>query len=165
MESIIRAAAIYLILIFLFRVAGRRTLSKMTSFDLVLVLIISETTQHALLGEDYSFTNAFLVMMTLLSLDIILAMVKGKSSWIEKVIDGAPTILIQFGHIDQSALKFARVEISEILTTARRERGIFRLEDIEHAILEADGHISIIEKRSLVKLGPPAPGGVEEGGS
>lgn len=147
MESIVRAAAIYIVLILLFRIAGRRTLSKMTSFDLVLVLIISEATQNALLGEDYSFTNAMIVLVTLLSIDIVLALLKEKSATLEKVLDGRPTILIQSGQIDRVALKLARVDIREILTSARRERGIYRIEDIDHAILEADGHISIIEKQ------------------
>lgn len=147
MESIIRAAAIYLILILLFRIAGRRTLSKMTSFDLVLVLIISEGTQNALLGEDYSFTNAMLVLVTLLSIDVLLALLKERSTTLEKIIDGRPTVLIHSGHVDRAALEQARVDIREILTSARRERGIYRIEDIEHAILEPDGHISVIEKR------------------
>lgn len=147
MESIIRATAIYIVLILLFRIAGRRTLSKMTSFDLVLVLIISEATQNALLGEDYSFTNALIVLVTLLSIDIMLVLLKEKSATLEKLLDGRPTILIQSGHIDRTALELARVDIREILASARRERGIYRIEDIEHAILEADGHISIVEKR------------------
>ncbi|HWO93567.1 MAG TPA: hypothetical protein VNL92_02270, partial [Dehalococcoidia bacterium] len=65
MESIVRAAAVYLFLLVVFRLAGRRTLSQLTNFDFVLLLIISEATQQALLGQDFSMTNAFIVITLL----------------------------------------------------------------------------------------------------
>ena len=66
MESVLRAAIVYVFLLVLFRLAGKRTLSDVTTFDFVLLLIISEATQQALLGEDFSLTNAFLVITTLI---------------------------------------------------------------------------------------------------
>lgn len=76
MDSILRAAGMYIALMLLFRVAGRRSLADLTTFDFVLLLIIGEATQQALLGEDFSFTNAMLVIATLIVLDVGLSLAK-----------------------------------------------------------------------------------------
>ena len=64
MDSVLRAAAIYLVLMVLFKIAGRRSLAELTTFDLVLLMVIGEATQQALLGDDFSLTNALLVIAT-----------------------------------------------------------------------------------------------------
>jgi uncharacterized membrane protein YcaP (DUF421 family) len=74
-DSVLRAAAIYLVLLVLFRVAGRRTLSEITSFDFVLLLVIGEAIQQALLGEDFSLIHAVLVIVTLIMLDVLISWV------------------------------------------------------------------------------------------
>jgi len=74
MDSILRAAGMYVALMLLFRVAGRRSLADLTTFDFVLLLIIGEATQQALLGDDFSFTNATLVIATLIVLDVGLSL-------------------------------------------------------------------------------------------
>ena len=73
MDAVLRAAAIYLALLFIFRVSGRRTLARVTTFDLVLLLIISESTQQALLGQDFSITMAILVHGIAPGVDVELA--------------------------------------------------------------------------------------------
>ena len=72
MDSVLRSAAIYIVVLFVFRVAGRRTLSELTTFDFVLLLVIGEATQQALLGDDFSITNAFIVIVSLVGMDITL---------------------------------------------------------------------------------------------
>ena len=71
MEMVLRAAAIYLILLIIFKIAGRRTLMQLTNFDLILLLIISEATQQAMLSTDYSVTGSMLTIVTLVSIDIL----------------------------------------------------------------------------------------------
>ncbi|HCU6293597.1 TPA: DUF421 domain-containing protein, partial [Klebsiella pneumoniae] len=71
MEMVFRASAIYLILLVVFKIAGRRALLQMTSFDLILLLIISEATQQALLGNDFSITGAMITIVTLVTIDIL----------------------------------------------------------------------------------------------
>lgn len=70
MDAVLRAAAIYFVLMVLFRVAGRRSLTDLTTFDFVLLLIIGEATQQALLGDDFSVTNAILIISTLIAIDV-----------------------------------------------------------------------------------------------
>ncbi len=97
MDMVFRATAIYLFLVIVFKVAGRRALLQMTSFDLILLLIISEATQQALLGEDFSVTGAMITITTLVVVDIIFGLIKKYSSSVENVLDGTPVILVENG--------------------------------------------------------------------
>ncbi len=81
MEMVFRASAIYLILLVVFKIAGRRALLQMTSFDLILLLIISEATQQALLGNDFSITGAMITIVTLVTIDILFGFIKKKGGW------------------------------------------------------------------------------------
>lgn len=76
MEMVLRAAAIYLILLIIFKIAGRRTLMQLTNFDLILLLIISEATQQAMLSTDYSVTGSMLTIVTPVSIDILFGYIK-----------------------------------------------------------------------------------------
>src|SRR5688500_3124063 len=97
MDAVLRSVVVYAVLLLLFRVAGRRTLAQITTFDFVLLLIIGEATQQALLGEDFSITNAFIIIATLLFIDVVLSLVKSHSRRMEKVLDGVPTIIVENG--------------------------------------------------------------------
>jgi uncharacterized membrane protein YcaP (DUF421 family) len=144
MESVLRGAAIYFVLLLIVRLSGRRTLSQMTPFDFVLILIIAETTQQALLGDDFSIVNAVILILTLFTIDILLSYWKLASPRIERVLDGVPTVLVSHGKPDQRALKRARIQVDDILEAAREQQGIERLEQIKFAVLEVGGGISIV---------------------
>lgn len=146
METVIRGAAIYFILLIALRLSGRRTVAQMTPFDLVLLLIIAETTQQALLGDDFSIINAALLIIVLFSLDIGLSYIKQWAPRVARIIDGTPTVLISDGKPDLRAFARARVSLDDVLTTARVEQGLEQLTQIKSAILEADGAVSIIPK-------------------
>jgi uncharacterized membrane protein YcaP (DUF421 family) len=144
METVIRGVVMYLVLIVIVRLAGRRTLAQMTSFDLVLILIVSETAQQALVGNDFSITNAVVVMTTLFGLDVLLSYLTEASPLARKFTDGQPTLLVSHGHCDEHAMRRSRIDRDEILAAAREKQGLERLEQIKYAILEAGGEISII---------------------
>jgi uncharacterized membrane protein YcaP (DUF421 family) len=146
MDAVLRAAAIYVVLLLAFRIAGRRTLAEMTPFDLVLVFIIGEATQQALLGQDFSITNAVLVIVTLLFLDIIMSLAKDRSRTFEKLIDGVPTIIVADGQPLTERMRKARVDEQDIMEAARRLHGIERLDQIKYAVLEVSGGISVIPR-------------------
>lgn len=146
MESVIRGATIYLLLLVIMRLSGRRTLAQMTAFDFVLLLIIAETTQQALLGDDFSITNAAVLIVTLIVIDIGLAYLKEYSKVAAKLLDGTPTVLIRDGKLDKHALKRSRMEKEEILASARHSQGLEKMADIKHAVLEVDSGISIVPK-------------------
>lgn len=144
MESILRGVAIYAILLVIVRLSGRRTLAQMTAFDFVLLLIIAETTQQALLGDDFSLANAVLLILTLFTTDIVLSYVKQWMPSAAKWIDGVPTVLISRGKLDKRAMQRARVAVEDILDAAREQHGLERLDQIKSAVLEVGGHLSII---------------------
>lgn len=144
MESVIRGVTMYLVLLLIIRLSGRRTLSQMTPFDLVLTLMISETTQQAMVGEDHSVANAVILIVTLVASDILLSHVKRWWPTAGKAIDGVPTMLIVEGQVDERALRQSRIEITDIMEAARQSQGIPKQSEIRFAILEASGNISII---------------------
>ncbi|MBP2237386.1 uncharacterized membrane protein YcaP (DUF421 family) [Sinorhizobium kostiense] len=148
MDSVGRGFAIYVILLIVMRLSGRRTVAQMTPFDFVLLLIVAETTQQALLGDDFSIINATVLILTLFSLDIVLSYMKQWSPRARLVLDGTPTVLIADGEIDARAIKRARIDIEDILAAAREQEGLSRLDQIKFAVLEADGGISILPQKS-----------------
>ncbi|CAM6191470.1 MULTISPECIES: DUF421 domain-containing protein [Citrobacter] len=144
MDMVLRAIAIYLILLIVIKIAGRRTLMQMTSFDLILLLIISEATQQALLGEDFSVTGAMLTIITLVVVDILFGYLKKKIPGAENLIDGAPVILVAHGAANQTKLQKVSVSCDDIMLAARQNHGILEMKEIKYAILERNGQISII---------------------
>jgi len=146
MDSVLRAAAIYLVVLVVFRLAGRRTLSELTTFDFVLLLIIGEATQQALLGDDFSIVNAMVVIVSLVVFDISLSLLKNKSRWLSKLIDGEPMIIVEHDQVLESRIRKARIDEGDILEAARHSQGLERIDQIKFAILEKDGKISIIPR-------------------
>lgn len=146
MDSVIRAAAIYFLLLVVFRLGGNRSLAQITAFDFVLLLIISEAIQQAMITEDYSLTNAFLLVVTLVGLDVMMSLWKQRSERIEKILDGVPLLLIENGKLHEKIMRKERVDESDILAAARELQGIERIDQIKHAIVEASGGITVIPK-------------------
>ena len=119
MESIIRGAVTYLFVWLIFRITGKRTLAQITTFDAVLLLIISETTQAALTDNDNSFTNSILLILTMLGIDVLLSCIKQRSPVVEKVMDGAPLIILDRRGLRHEAMTKERVDEQDILHAAR----------------------------------------------
>ena len=146
MESVVRGAVTYAFIWLIFRISGKRTLAETTTFDLVLLLIISETVQGALTDSDNSLTNAALLIVTLIGIDIGLSLVKQRFPGVERALDGAPLLLVANGQLLKERMDKERIDKDDILTSARLNHGIDKLEDIQHAVLERDGGISIIPR-------------------
>ena len=146
MDSVFRAVAVYLVLLVITRLSGRRTMAEVTAFDFVLLLIIAETTDQALLGDDFSVTNGLIVIVTLAAVDVGLSYVKSWSPRLALVIDGAPSVLVSDGVVDWATLRRARVDIGDVLESARDKHGLKRLDQIDCAVLEVGGGISVIPK-------------------
>ena len=146
MDSVIRAAIAYFFLLIVLRVSGKRTLGEMTSFDLVLLLIVSEAVQQMMVDSDNSMTNAMLLVATLVGLDVALSLLKERSSWLEKLLDDVPLVLIEDGRLLKDRMEKVRVDEEDILEAARCQRGLERLEQVKYAVLERSGKIAIIPK-------------------
>jgi len=146
MDSVLRALVMYLALMVLFKIAGRRSLAELTTFDFVLLMIIGEATQQALLGDDFSLTNAFLVIITLIAIDVGFSLLKQRSSWVSRLIDGEPTIIVENGKLLHRRLRHARLVEADVMEAARSSQGIETIEQIKFAIIERNGKISVIRQ-------------------
>lgn len=147
MDAILRAAAMYLALLVIFRVSGKRTMCQVTTFDFVLLLIVSEATQQALLGEDFSVTMGVLVVVTLTVLDRVADFLSWRFPRAERIIDGAPVVLIERGRPLEDRMREHHIKLENVLQEARLTQGVGRADEIDYAILERSGAISIIPKK------------------
>jgi uncharacterized membrane protein YcaP (DUF421 family) len=144
MNPVVRGLVIYIFLLIVFRLTGKKSLKETTTFDFVLLLIIGEVTQQALLGRDYSLTTACLLIITLITADLLLTFLRDKFKIVDQVTDGAPLLIVDHGKPLMKRMKKCKVDESDILHAARLERGLTRMEEIKYAVLERDGSISII---------------------
>ncbi len=151
MDAVLRAAAIYSFLLLLFRIAGKRTFQEMTPFDFVLLLVIGESTEHALLGDDRSVTHGLLLITTLVGLDVAMSLWKQRSQRVEKLLDGVPLILVAEGQLIRQHMEKERVDEVDLLESARRHHGLERLDQIRYAVLEPGGGITIIPAEETSK--------------
>jgi uncharacterized membrane protein YcaP (DUF421 family) len=148
MESVIRAVIIYGFLMLLFRILGKRTLAEVTTFDVALLLIISEATQPGLMGQDSSLMNSMIVITTLLGLDTLVARLCDRAPMLQQILQDTPLILIEEGKVLQDRLDKEGVDLEEIMAAARQSQGLERVEQIKYAVLERTGGISIIPKQA-----------------
>lgn len=147
MDAVLRAVVIYVFLLVVMRISGRRTMAQMTPFDLVLLLIIAEATQQGLLGSDFSVTNTILVITTLVGIDLLMTTLTHRSRGLDRWVNGLPLVLIEDGEVIDDRLKKARVNVEDILQQARSAQGIERMEQIKYAVLEPSGGISVIPRQ------------------
>ena len=148
MDSVVRAAAVYLVLLLLFRLVGKRTLADTGVFDFVLLLIVSEAIQQALIDGDNSMTNAFLIVMTLLALNVGFSLLKQRSPLVDRLVDDVPLVILADGRPLKELMNKARVDEKDILQAARQQEGLERLDQIKYAVLERSGGITIIPKEA-----------------
>lgn len=144
MESVLRGLAVYVFLLVIFRVSGKRSLAESSSFDLVLLLIISETTQQAMVGHNHSMTNAMLLIVTLVGADILLSVIKQRFRPVDKWLDSLPLIIAKNGRVLVDRTESERVDAQDILEAGGLQHGLESLSQIKYAVLERGGKISIV---------------------
>jgi uncharacterized membrane protein YcaP (DUF421 family) len=144
MNPVLRAAVMFAVLWLVFRIAGRRTLAEITTFDFILLLIIGDATQQALVGDDYSITTAALVIVTLVLLDVFMGRLAITGKAVSRMIESAPVIVIDNGKVLDDALRHEGVDLEEVMMAAREIHGLQTLDDIKYAIVERHGGISIV---------------------
>lgn len=131
MDTVLRSFTIYIFLLIIFRLCGKRTLAQITTFDFVLLLLISEATQQAMLGNDSSVSTAFLIVVTLVGLDIALSLWKQRSPMMERLLDGKPILILEHGKPLKERMNKERIDEADILAAARESQGLERLEQIK----------------------------------
>lgn len=148
MDAVLRGLSVYVVLLIIFRLSGQRSLGDVTTFDFVLLLIIAETTQQALLGDDFSVTNSFLLITTLVMIDIGLSFLKRYSPRVDRWLEGSPLVIVENGRPLKERMCKSRVGEDDVMTAARQSHGLERMNQIKYAVLERNGAISIIPAES-----------------
>lgn len=144
-EKIVRPVAVYFFLLLAFRISGKRELSQATLFDLLILLLVSNVVQNAMIGnKDDSVGGAAAGVITLLVLSFGLNQLTSRSRRARKLLEGSPTLLVYRGQVIDAAMKRENVARNDLLT-ALREQGVASIAEVRYAVLELDGQISVIK--------------------
>ncbi len=142
-EFILRTVAVYVCLMAMVRLSGKRTVGQFTPFDLVVVMLLAEAVTQSLTGGDQSLIGGLIAAATLIVLNIVTAWVSSRSRRVDEVLEGKPTLIGRDGVIYKDVLKGERVPEADV-EQAMREADC-DLKDMRCAFLEADGKISILK--------------------
>ena len=144
-ELVARAAIVYAALLVMVRVAGKRTVGQFTPFDLLVVMLLSESVSNALSADDNSVTGGLILAGTLVLLNIGLAVAGARSRKVEEIAEGTPVLIGRDGKLLEDVLRRERVGVGEV-EKALRESDC-ELADLKLAFLESDGRFSIQKKK------------------
>ncbi|MCB1485093.1 MAG: DUF421 domain-containing protein [Hyphomicrobiaceae bacterium] len=144
-EFIARAAIVYVFLLFLLRISGKRQVGQLAPFDLVLLLVLSNAVQNSMTGGDNSVLGGLLCAVTLVSANWLIGYATYKSKRIEEFIEGRPQVLIHDGHLYRDVMEKEKLTQHE-LDAALRAAGCANIMDVRFAVIENNGQISVGRK-------------------
>jgi uncharacterized membrane protein YcaP (DUF421 family) len=144
MDLVLRTTVVFAVLLLLTRVIGRRELSSLQPFDLILLIVLGDAVQQGLTQDDYSLTGAFLVIGTFAVLQVSVSWIGYRFPRARPVLEGDPIVVVQDGKVIEGNLKRERLTIDEIAEEARQQQ-IAHLADVKWAVLETNGKISFIK--------------------
>jgi len=142
-EKILRSAVIYFFILIAFRFAGKRQVGQLTPFDLVVLLIISNVVQNALIGEDNSLTGGIIGAVTILLLNYFVSTIAYRSKRVRRLLEASPTLLIHDGKVLHKSLEKEHMSFDDLLM-GLRQQGLTEPSQARFAVLEETGHISVI---------------------
>jgi uncharacterized membrane protein YcaP (DUF421 family) len=151
-EKILRSVVVYLFLLVAFRLTGKRQVGQLTPFDLVLLLLISNVVQNAVIGNDNSLGGGLLGAATILLLNLLVVEITYRSKRLRRLLEATPTILVHNGKVIHQNLARERVTMEDLLAALRRN-GVADLGHVRIAMLEENGGISVIPHTGQ----PPGP--------
>ncbi|HEY4136075.1 MAG TPA: YetF domain-containing protein [Alphaproteobacteria bacterium] len=146
-ELILRGGGVYLSVILLLRLSGKRELGQLTPFDFVLLMLISEGASNALTAGDDSWAAAVIVITTMLLLNAALGILTTRFARMERWMEGRPLFLVRQGRVLYETLRRESISNNELMA-ALRQNGCFRPSQAEYAILETTGEISVKKRDS-----------------
>ncbi|HEY8172231.1 MAG TPA: YetF domain-containing protein [Dehalococcoidia bacterium] len=142
-----RTAIVYLVIVVALRISGRRQLGQMTPFDLVLVLLIANAVQNAMVGPDNSILGGLLAAGTLIAMNQVVLRASRRIRPLDRIFEGTPVVLVDNGELVEPAIR-AEGLTDELVLQAMREHGFEDIREVRHAVLEIDGTISIVPRSS-----------------
>lgn len=145
LNTFVRVSIIYLVVLIVMRLMGKREISQMQPFELVIAIMIADLASVPMADTGIPIFNGIIPILALLLFQLIISLINLKSITLRKIICGKPRMLIYRGKIDDGALKKEKITINE-LQERLRQNNIFSIGDVEYAILETSGQISVIQK-------------------
>lgn len=145
LNTFVRVSIIYILVLVVMRIMGKREISQMQPFELVIAIMIADLASVPMSDTGIPIFNGIIPILALLLFQLIISIINLKSIRLRQIICGKPQILIYRGKIDEKALKKEKITINE-LQERLRQNNIFTLGDVEYAILETSGEISVIQK-------------------
>ncbi len=140
---VVRTVAVYVVVLVGLRLVGKREIGQVTVFDLVLLLLIANAVQNAMLGPDTSLTGGILAALVLLLVDAAIGRLRLRSPRLSRWVEGTPTLLVLHGKVIPQHMRREGID-QETLLTALREHGVAEVGEVETAVLEIDGSISVV---------------------
>jgi uncharacterized membrane protein YcaP (DUF421 family) len=145
METVVRAAIMFAFLWFVTRAAGKATLGEMSSFQLVMYIVLGDLIQQGVTGQDYSVTGAIVAVSVFTVATVGLSWVEQRWPRSRPVVHGAPIVVVSGGEPQTTAMRAERLSIDDLYEAAR-EKGIERIDQVKLAVLESDGRISFFTR-------------------
>ena len=145
MDLAFRAIFLFGFIYLLTRVGGRRELSSLEPFDLILLIVLGDAVQQGLTQDDYSLTGAFLAIGTIAILQLTVSYANFRFPKLRPVLDGEPIVVVQDGKPIEKNLRRERVTIEDLAAAARQQH-IAKIDDVQWAVMETSGAISFIKK-------------------
>jgi uncharacterized membrane protein YcaP (DUF421 family) len=142
---VLRASVIYVLVMVLVRASGKRAVGQFTPFDLILLILIGNAVQNGINGGDNSLTGALIMATTLIALNYVVAFLTSRSTRVERVIEGVPVVLARNGRRFDAVLRRELVS-SDDFEEALRMNGVNDVADVELALLETNGTISVVPR-------------------
>jgi uncharacterized membrane protein YcaP (DUF421 family) len=146
--GMLRTIILYFIVVITMRIMGKRQIGEMQPFELVIAIMISELASLPMQDTRIPLTHGVIPIITLLFLQAVISMAELKSEIARSIFSGKPSVIIKDGKIDINQLKYDRFNINDLLEELRLQ-GYYNIEDIEYAILETSGQLSVIPKTEL----------------
>ena len=146
MDLVLRATVIYFVIFVITRAVGRRELSSLEPFDLIMLVVLGDLVQQGVTQDDYSVTGAIIVVATIAVLTVLLSFVSYRFPRTRPTLEGDPIVLVQDGEVLQRNARRERLTVEEILAEARQQQ-ITSLDDVRWAVLETNGKISFIPRQ------------------
>ena len=143
---VLRATAIYALVMVLIRVSGKRAVGQFTPFDLVMLILVGNAVQNGINGGDNSLTGAAIMATTLIGLNYGVAFITSRSRRVERIVEGEPVVLARDGKLFEGVLRRELVS-REDFRESLRMNGIEDVAKVELALLETNGSISVVAKR------------------
>jgi uncharacterized membrane protein YcaP (DUF421 family) len=150
-EKIVRSLVVYLFLLVMFRLLGKREVAQMTVFDLIVLLILSNVLQNAMIGPDNSVVGGLIGAATILTINWVVGRAAFSSRWFERAVEGVPILLVHGGELVDSNMRRAGISREELLSNLRSQ-GVFALQDVRAAVLEPSGKLSVLKSESPAEI-------------